>query len=747
MKKMKKKVSIVTLLALSASLYSQVKVSKDTISKNKETVVLDEVVLSSNILGSKFQVKNRTGSAYYLSPQDLKQFGYTDINKVLRAVPGISLYEEEGFGLRPNISLRGTSPERSSKITIMEDGVLIAPAPYSAPAAYYFPTMGRMGSIEVLKGSSQIQYGPYTTGGAINLVSKQIPKSLSGDVQFTYGSFNSRNTEATIGDSGENFGFVAQYYNYNSDGFKSIDGGGNTGFDKTDYVGKFRLNTNFDAKIFQALTFKIQYSEESSNETYLGLTQEDFDANPYRRYIASAADRLDTEHSQFQVNHLIKPTQNITIKTTAYSNKFKRNWYKLDDIKITNSGVSIANVLDNPTQFPDEYLAVTGAVNTADDVFGVKANNREYEAKGIQTVANFIFGDKVLSDLEIGLRYHEDFEDRFQWKDKYAIQNKEMIRTTVADKGSDANRIANAKALAAHILYKVTFDKLTLTPGLRYENMTLGRIDYGKNDYSRIGVDLKTRENKVDVFIPGIGANYRFSNQLSLFGGVHKGFAPPGNTEGTNPEKSINIELGGRFDFNGLKGELVGYYNDYDNLIGSDLAASGGTGSLDQFNAGKALVKGIELILNYNMLQNTTSKLRLPLTLTYTLTDAKFQSNFDSEIDIYGAVNYGDQIPYIAKNQFNFTAALENSIFNISLSGRYTDSFRTQSGTGAIPEEFKIGNNFVVDVAARYYYTSRITLFTNILNVFDTTYEVARLPAGLRPGAPFMVNAGVAFSF
>jgi len=251
MKKMKKKVSIVTLLALSASLYSQVKVSKDTISKNKETVVLDEVVLSSNILGSKFQVKNRTGSAYYLSPQDLKQFGYTDINKVLRAVPGISLYEEEGFGLRPNISLRGTSPERSSKITIMEDGVLIAPAPYSAPAAYYFPTMGRMGSIEVLKGSSQIQYGPYTTGGAINLVSKQIPKSLSGDVQFTYGSFNSRNTEATIGDSGENFGFVAQYYNYNSDGFKSIDGGGNTGFDKTDYVGKFRLNTNFDAKYFK----------------------------------------------------------------------------------------------------------------------------------------------------------------------------------------------------------------------------------------------------------------------------------------------------------------------------------------------------------------------------------------------------------------------------------------------------------------------------------------------------------------
>ncbi len=132
-------------------------------------------------------------------PKELQKFNFSDVNRVLRTVPGVTIYEEDGFGLRPNISLRGTSPERSSKITLMEDGVLIAPAPYSASSAYYFPTIARMDAVEVLKGSSQVQYGPFTTGGAINMISSQIPSEFGGQVRASYGSFNSTQLHAKIG--------------------------------------------------------------------------------------------------------------------------------------------------------------------------------------------------------------------------------------------------------------------------------------------------------------------------------------------------------------------------------------------------------------------------------------------------------------------------------------------------------------------------------------------------------------------
>lgn len=709
---------------------------------------LDEVLLKTNVIfGNKYVAKNRTGSSYYISPKELKKLGYTDINRVLRTVPGVTIVEEDGFGLRPNISLRGTSPERSSKISLMEDGVLIAPAPYSASAAYYFPSVARMQAVEVLKGSSQVQYGPFTTGGAINMVSTQIPDSFSGRVKASYGSFNSGQLYTSIGNSNEQFGYNVEYLNFNSNGFKNLLNDLNTGFDKNDVVAKFRINSKKEAKTQQAIEFKFQYADEVSNETYLGLSDADFKTNPFDRYASSQKDKMTNNHLQFLVTHQLEINKDFRITTNGYYNGFSRNWYKLNDIVADGEKVGIASILEEPELYPTHFAYTNGSLNSNDNAILVKANNRDYVSKGIQTKLDYHFyGENTFHDIEIGLRYHYDEEDRFQWKDGYKITDGILQLTNPAAPGSDANRISSATAFATYAMYKLKYKKLTLTPGIRYENIVLQRDNYGTNDPDRTGSELSSIENRVSVFIPGMGFNYKFNNDISVFGGVHKGFSPPGNQEGEKSEESINYELGSRFNFKGINGELIGFYNDYSNLLGSDLAASGGTGSLDMFNAGEVSVRGIELLLNYNILQNTNN-FSLPITLGYTFTDTEFLNSFGSNDDIWGTVEEGDEIPYIAKHQLNLGISLEHSKFQLSFNGRYNGAFRTMSGTGTIPDNEKVDAAIILDASARYSLTRKLNITGNIINLLDNTYAVSRVPAGLRPGHPFGVYLGLEFQF
>lgn len=740
--KMRTKITTIILLFTSV-LFAQKKESlKDSIQK------LDEVLISTQVIfGNKYEAKNRMGSSYYISPKELAKFNHTDINRVLRSVPGVNIYEEDGFGLRPNISLRGTSPERSAKISIMEDGILIAPAPYSAPAAYYFPSVARMQAVEILKGSSQIQYGPFTTGGAINLVSTQIPNSFQGSLKTSYGSFNTGQIHAKIGDSKTNLGYTVEFLNFNSDGFKNLPDGSNTGFDKNDVVAKFRMNSSANAAIKQAVNLKFQYSDEVSNETYLGLSQNDFEINPFSRYASSQNDKMTNDHIQITIGHELEFSKQFRITTDAYYNGFSRNWYKLNDVVFNGDKVGISSVVANPDNYLNHFAIVNGTVNSDLDALILKANNRRYKSQGVQTKIDYHWsGANVFHDLEIGLRYHYDEEDRFQWIDGYNMINGEMNLTSKGTPGNDANRISSAKAFAGSVLYKLKYSQLTLTPGIRYENIILNRDDFGKNDSNRTGTDLVTRENKVDVFIPGIGFNYKFNPFTSLYGGIHKGFSPPGNSTGQKSEESINYEIGSRFNFKGLRGDVVAFYNNYSNLLGSDLAATGGTGSLDQFNAGEVAVKGIELLLNYDLLSKN-NQFNIPVTFGYTFTDTEFLNSFGSDDDLWGEVSRGDELPYIAKHQFNTSIALEHTSFELNLNGRLNGAFRTLAGTEDITVENGVTSNFILDFSGKYHVNKYLSITGNIINLLDEAYAVSRVPAGLRPGHPFGAYAGLELRF
>ena len=719
-----------------------------TVNFELEEMVMDlppVVIASVTMTGGNRGVHEIPGSAHYISPKEIEKYSYTDINKTLRAVPGINIQEEDGFGLRPNIGLRGTGVERSSKISIMEDGVLMAPAPYAAPAAYYFPTIGRMQAVEVLKGSSQIKYGPYTTGGAINLISTQIPDEFAGRFHMFGGSFGSRSLHAVAGDSKEQIGYNVETFQYMADGFKTLDGGGNTGFDKKDYLAKLRINTKGDSKVYQSLTFKVGQASEISHETYLGLTESDFDVDPLRRYAASQKDVMMTNQNQFQVRHVVSFSENLNITTTVYRSEFARNWYKLDKVEPdTISGkTKIADILDDPLSNSTAYEIISGA-SSEDDALHVKANNRSYYAKGVQSIMSYSFGDiRVKSNLEVGLRVHQDAVDRFQWVDKYQMNEGTMLMTTRGIPGTESNRVETARAFSGYVQYKAVVDRLMVIPGLRYESITLDLVDYGKSDIDRSGTAVSTRSNWVGVWIPGVGMDYKFNKLLSSFVGVHKGFSPPGSKEGTLPEESINYELGARLHKRSLTGQAVVFLNDYSNLLGSDLSAAGGGGTNDHYNGGAVQAMGLETQFSYNLLSRFSTVFNMPLTLVYTYTNAIFKNTFESDFDSWGDVQVGDKLPYIAEHQASFLLGIESKAYGFTVSGKYVGQMRTTAGPVDVDGEEMTDQQFILDLSGNYMLSNNISFFAAVTNLTDQINIVARRPAGVRPGMPRAVKLGI----
>ncbi|MDO9588700.1 MAG: TonB-dependent receptor plug domain-containing protein, partial [Brevundimonas sp.] len=443
----------------------------------------DPAILSPIVVvGSRAEARAVGGSATYLDEETLRTFSYADVNRVLRQAPGVVLQEEDGFGLRPNIGIRGSGTDRSARVALMEDGVLIAPAPYAAPAAYYFPRLARMTGVEVTKGPGAIKYGPLTTGGAINLTSTPIgggaDEGLAGRISLLGGEFGSVRAHGAMGGwipAGNDWqvGGQIELLHEQSDGFKQLDNGGPTGFDIDDAVIRLGLRTAPGAGMAQALTLKYQTLTERSDETYLGLTLADFAADPYRRYAGSQVDVMDVDHDTLQLTHSLDITPAVNLTTTAYRHDTTRAWYKLNDVRNAagTSWVGISTVLANPAAHPVSLGIVRGDPGVVSGAQGlrVRNNNRVYASEGVQSVLTTRFDTGgVRHELELSARYHRDSEDRFQRDDVYRMNNGVMELTTRGVDGTQDNRVGEAEAWAFFARDTIRAGRLTLTPGLRY---------------------------------------------------------------------------------------------------------------------------------------------------------------------------------------------------------------------------------------------------------------------------------------
>jgi len=701
-----------------------------------------EEIDTVTIIGHKVDPADVPGSAYVLDAEELETYVNGDILRVLRAVPGVYIQEEEGYGLRPNIGIRGSGIDRSARIALLEDGVLIAPAPYAASSAYYFPTQRRMNSVEVLKGPAAVAVGPRTTGGAMNLISTPIPDQLGFNADIRGGEFSTLDTHVNVGNRGERFSWLVETVQAQTDGFKTIDGpvGGDTGFEIQDYIAKLQFDSDPTSRVYQSLRLKFGYTDQVSNDTYLGLTDADFDTDPYQRYAASADDQFVSDHQQYVATYVIDTEDNWRGEVTAYRNNFARNWYKLQSV----DGEGLDTVLTDPLSYATELGYLKG-VTSPDDALQIRANNRSYYAQGVQAKVTWNFGnaDNGVA-LNTGFRVHQDEEDRFQHQDGYRMEDGVLILTSAGAPGSQTNRVSDADVLSLFVDAEVNAGDWTFTPGLRFEDIRMTRYDYGTDDPTRANGPIRTRKTSADVYIPGLGALYRINENWRVLAGINEGYNPPSPGSTAGAESSLNLEAGTRYTGGNLSFEALYFLNDYDNLVGTVTDSTGGGGQIgDQFDGGAVEVSGIEMSLGHRF---DTRLFAIPVGLQYTWTaEAEFKSGFESDFEPWGVVEPGDELPYIPEQQLRASVGVEKERFRVNVAASYVGKVRTTAGQGAyIPGE-TIDSRVVWDMVAAFDFTEHLSTYLKIDNLTDEVYIAARRPSGVRPGLPQAAYLGFTY--
>ena len=688
------------------------------------------------IFGSAEALPRTVGSAHLLDEEALATYAYDDIHRVLGRVPGLYLRGEDGFGLRPNIGLRGANSDRSQKVTLMEDGVLFGPAPYAAPAAYYFPLLARMQGVEVYKGPAAVPYGPQTIGGAINLLSAPLPEEFRAQAGLAVGSDGYRRAQGLLGQRWERQALQAELVHIGSEGFKRLPRDQDTGFGKTEGLLKWGRPLAGGE-----LQLRAGAAREYSNETYLGLTEADFRAAPERRYLASERDRMDWDWQGLRADWS-RALAGGQLLLTAYDHRFSRAWTKFNNFR----GADVRNVLAQPDTPSNRlyYESLTGATDTdptlADDDLLIGTNDRDFRSSGLQgRWDRALSGGEWAQQWSLGLRLHSDRITRLHDEDSFEIQDGALLRNTVP-RAITADNTGRAEALALWARDELSRGRWTLVPGLRVEHV---RVEFA---------DRRAGEREAQdytVWLPGLGLHFAQSAQLSWLAGLHRGFSPasPGLNR-AEPELAWNAEAGLRWrDARFGRWEAIAFYSDYENLsavctfsAGCDDAVLG-----QQTNAGRVRVHGLELVAERRFA--LPAGLSLPAALSYTYTQGEFREAFTSANPQFGTVAVGDELPYVPEQQASLSLGLEGARWQLEGVARYVAAMRDSAGSGPIPPASGSDAYTVVDLAARVFIDAQWTLQARADNLLDREYVSARRPFGARPGKPRSLPLGVEYRY
>lgn len=664
--------------------------------QTQQVVVLPTI----QVIGSQEDsISKIPGAAVIVSQEQIQQFTPNSTEEILKRVSGVYVKPEEESAIVANIGMRGIS-SADYKTLILEDGVPVAPGLFVGNGRYYNPRIQRMDSIEVLKGSSALRYGPMNIGGVVNYRTKQ-PKD-GALVDLSIGSWDTYKTTVELGGSSptkdSNVGAILSWAK--SDGF----------MDKSYEMKDAVIKAGTAIGDNQWVGVKFTHYENDANISYRGQFLGEYHAKKQNN--PAPDDWFLTERNSFDINHRWDINPDTELQTLLYWSEMNRDYWRYG----VNATASQA----------------AGRWIYTDNVSG---NNRAFERIGAETrliAKNTIFN--IPGEAEIGLRLMNEKMDDVTINAKRATPRS---GTTAKDTKDSAKSVA----LYAQNRFDIS-DQLSVTPGVRVERYEQQRDDKQKNE------TVKTSNTEV---MPGLGVTYQFIPAVQLYASVYKAFSPALNGDSLSgmkdqkleAETAVSWELGLRGQQDAVRYELTAFRMDFDNQI----IPANSNSDFQSTNGGKTYNQGLEGAVSLEF----ENGFDVFANLTW-IANAEFKGDRYNKNGSLKSKD-GDRVPYTPEWVANLGVGYTYAGLRSQLSANYTGSqFTDELNTKPIVENTsgfftgKIDAYTTVDLTTRYTLNDQVEFYGAVKNLEDKRY-IASLRQGIYVGPERSFEAGVRYRF
>ena len=671
------------------------------------------------------------GSVTVLDFKSIKKITPMHGNELFRKIPGLNVVDEEGAGLRLNIGIRGLDPDRSRNVLVLEDGIPVALNPYGEPELYFTPPIDKMTTVEVLKGSGQILFGPQTTGGVVNLISANPPDKASSTLRLRAGTGGFVSTYASYGNTIDKMGFLVSYLN------KRADNIGTTRFNLHDISAKMRIALSEKAKI----GIKLGLYDELSNSTYIGLTQHMYDKGGQDFLRMAPNDLLPVRRYHFSATHQYRLSKQLQLQTTAFAYTTTRDWRR-QDFSFSASAQNRTGVVWGDPSIPGGavYMLKTNTHrNRQFEVTGVESQLKWKTEKHLLQVGSRILSEKANEQLLLG-------------------NQPEAVGGNLRDV-----ELRKGQAFSVYVHDKIILSKkFDVNLGVRYEHFGYGRnILRGRFNVNGMTITADTNllaSSSMMAVLPGLGFNYHMKERAIFFGGIHKGFAPPrtkdaitaeGMAMDIQQEESWNTELGVRIiQGNYLSAEATLFSMDFKNQIIPVSQSSGNVNATGLANGGRTSHRGAEASISLDLGKARAKNYSLVIASNATIINSRY--NADRFIAVSGMKTNikNNKLPYAPSLIFNNSIEFDKKGSGFRLSGNYTGKqFADELNTLAASTDGRIGqidSRYIIDFTGFVKLSPRDIVFTlAVKNLSNERYIASRRPQGIRVGVDRQVVLGV----